>query len=92
MRLSPTRPADIIRGMGRDAHYPNAPITEAIIDLRVELPGDVSATQLLNAHRGQDAAYPHECSYVAVPPNRTFPVKTRYVFNGRGSPLPLGEE
>lgn len=30
-----------------------------------------------------------EFSYVSVPPNRAFLVKTRYVFGGRGKPLPL---
>jgi hypothetical protein len=30
-----------------------------------------------------------EFSYVSVPPNRTFSVKTRYVFSGKGKPLPF---
>ncbi|MFO0838022.1 MAG: hypothetical protein U1D55_05800 [Phycisphaerae bacterium] len=30
-----------------------------------------------------------EFSYVSVPPNRTFWVKTRYVFRGKGKPLPI---
>lgn len=30
-----------------------------------------------------------EFSYVSVPPKRTFSVKTRYVFRGRGEPLPF---
>ncbi|MBI5863446.1 MAG: hypothetical protein HZB38_02825 [Planctomycetes bacterium] len=30
-----------------------------------------------------------EYSYVSVPPNRTFSVTIRYVFSGKGKPLPL---
>ncbi len=30
-----------------------------------------------------------EFSYVSVPPNRTFSVKTRYVYGGKGTPLPF---
>jgi hypothetical protein len=29
-------------------------------------------------------------SYVSVPPNRVFYVKTRYVYAGRGTPRPFG--
>jgi len=28
-------------------------------------------------------------SYVAVPPNRTFLVRTRYIYSGKGEPLPF---
>jgi hypothetical protein len=30
-----------------------------------------------------------EFSYESAPPNRTFLVKTRYMFSGKGSPLPF---
>lgn len=39
-------------------HYPKAPITEAVIDLRVELPPDVSAGSLERAHEGEEVRYP----------------------------------
>jgi uncharacterized protein (TIGR04255 family) len=38
--------------------YPHAPITEAIIDFRVELPPKVSVSDLLSVHKGEEAAYP----------------------------------
>jgi hypothetical protein len=28
-------------------------------------------------------------SYISVPPNRTFFVQTRYIYTGKGEPLPL---
>ena len=39
-------------------HYSKAPITEAVIDLRVELPPGVSASSLERAHKGEEARYP----------------------------------
>ncbi len=39
-------------------HYQNAPITEAVIDLRVELPPNIGLGELQNAHKGQETAYP----------------------------------
>ncbi|MFQ5592223.1 MAG: TIGR04255 family protein [Phycisphaerae bacterium] len=39
-------------------HYPNAPITEAIIDLRVELPKQVTVANLDTIHAREEAAYP----------------------------------
>jgi len=39
-------------------HYPKAPITEAVIDLRVELPSEVSAGSLERAHNGEETRYP----------------------------------
>jgi uncharacterized protein (TIGR04255 family) len=39
-------------------HYPKAPITEAVIDLRVELPPDVAADSLSQAHNGEEVSYP----------------------------------
>ena len=39
-------------------HYPKAPITEAVIDLRVELPPDVPAGALDQAHKGEETRYP----------------------------------
>lgn len=44
--------------MSPQRHYRKAPITEAIIDLRVELPPDFSAAELMKAHEGQKVAYP----------------------------------
>lgn len=38
--------------------YKKPPITEAIIDLRVELPPDFSISGLKEAHEGQEATYP----------------------------------
>jgi uncharacterized protein (TIGR04255 family) len=48
-------------------HYKKPPITEAIIDLRVELPSEISLTQLDKAHEGEEAAYP-----IAEPLQRAF--------------------
>lgn len=44
--------------MPTQRHYPKAPITEAVIDLRVELPENVGLEPLKHAHDGQEAAYP----------------------------------
>lgn len=44
--------------MGKQRHYPNPPITEAIIDLRVELPETVKVADLEKAHAGEESAYP----------------------------------
>jgi uncharacterized protein (TIGR04255 family) len=44
--------------MTRQRHYKKPPITEAIIDLRVELPPDFSVPQLKRVQEGQEAAYP----------------------------------
>jgi uncharacterized protein (TIGR04255 family) len=39
-------------------HYPKAPITEAVIDLRVELPPQFSAEDLAKAQKGEETTYP----------------------------------
>jgi len=53
--------------MSSARHYPKAPITEAIIDLRVELPPGVGVSELEKAHVGQEADYPRiERANVAV--------------------------
>lgn len=39
-------------------HYPNAPITEAIIDLQVQLEPDVTVDALAAVNRGLEAKYP----------------------------------
>lgn len=44
--------------MSEKAPYPNAPITEAVLDIRVQLPPDVGTPELLKAHEGEEAAYP----------------------------------
>jgi len=44
--------------MSRTRHYARAPITEAIIDLRVELPEDKSVSDLESVHKGLETAYP----------------------------------
>jgi len=44
--------------MYSDKHYPKAPITEAVIDLRVELSPDVSVAELKRVHAEQEVAYP----------------------------------
>lgn len=44
--------------MAKQRHYPNAPITEAIIDLKVELPSGVTVADLEKVQAGQEEAYP----------------------------------
>jgi len=44
--------------MPTQRHYPKAPITEAIIDLRVELPEGTGVDVLGKVHEGLEAAYP----------------------------------
>ncbi len=44
--------------MGAQRHYQNAPITEAIIDLRVELRETVKVADLEKVHAEQESAYP----------------------------------
>jgi len=46
--------------MSAARHYPKAPITEAIIDLRVKPPGNLSLNQLALAAAGERQAYPVE--------------------------------
>ncbi len=53
--------------MGQQRHYPKAPITEAIIDLRVKLADSVPVSELRKVHLGQETAYPRvEAVNVAV--------------------------
>lgn len=47
-------------------HYPKAPITEAVIDLRVELPGDVTVEDLANADPSMEGGYPTRRNHVAI--------------------------
>ncbi len=44
--------------MREPQHYAKAPITEAIIDLRVELGDNMAASELRRVHLGQETAYP----------------------------------
>ncbi len=44
--------------MATSRHYPKAPITEAIIDLRVELPEGIGVADLEKVHDGLKSAYP----------------------------------
>lgn len=44
--------------MYSNKHYPKAPITEAVIDLRVELSPDVSVAELKRVRAEQEVAYP----------------------------------
>ncbi len=44
--------------MGTQRHYPNAPITEALIDLRVELPKRTTVADLEKVHAEEKSAYP----------------------------------
>lgn len=52
-------PRSKIARMDPQRHYPKAPITEAIIDLRVELPSGIGLEELRRAHAGQEQGYPH---------------------------------
>ena len=51
-------PRSMISTMGTQRHYPNAPIAEAIIDLRVELATDITVADLEKVQVGQEDAYP----------------------------------
>jgi hypothetical protein len=63
-------------------HYSKAPITEAIIDVRVKLPdGRVASRLELNEVEGD------ELSYVSVPMERAFSVKVKYRYVGEMKPL-----
>lgn len=44
--------------MPRQGHYPKAPITEALIDIQVELPEGTKVADLQKVHVGLEAAYP----------------------------------
>lgn len=44
--------------MATQQHYLNAPITEALIDLRVELPEGTGVADLAKVHEGLETAYP----------------------------------
>jgi hypothetical protein len=58
-------------------HYSKAPITEAIIDLRVKLPDGTTVSQELD-----------DLSYVSVPRERAFSLKVKYRYGGEMKPLP----
>lgn len=45
--------------MASQRHYRAAPITEAIIDLKVELPTNITVTDLGKVQEGQEEAYPN---------------------------------
>ena len=45
--------------MGTQWHYPKAPITEAIIDIKVALPPSAGLDNLMQAHANEEQAYPH---------------------------------
>lgn len=45
--------------MPTQRHYPRAPITEAIIDLKVELPDGARVAELEKVHAGLETAYPN---------------------------------
>ena len=38
--------------------YPNAPITEAVIDLRVDVSPEVSVVDLAKVQKGEETSYP----------------------------------
>lgn len=44
--------------MGAQRHYPNAPITEALIDVQVELPKRFTVADLEKVHAEEKSAYP----------------------------------
>lgn len=44
--------------MSKELHYDKSPLTEAVIDLRVELPEEVTLDVLARLQSGQDTAYP----------------------------------
>jgi uncharacterized protein (TIGR04255 family) len=45
-------------------HYPKAPITEAVIDIRVELPPEVSLATLAEVQVGEESRYPSKASVI----------------------------
>ncbi|MDF0552866.1 hypothetical protein [Kamptonema sp. UHCC 0994] len=63
-------------------HYSRPPIAEAVIDVRVDLPDEVTLDALTRL------------CYRPVPPNRSFTVRMRCQFKGRGEPrkYPLDDE
>lgn len=86
-------PRSMITGMCTGRHYPNAPITEAIIDLRVELAPDITVTDLEKIQVGQEDAYPTKLNRnVAMGQMRVGPhvsasataEQVGYVFKSRG--------
>ncbi|OLE56380.1 MAG: TIGR04255 family protein [Cyanobacteria bacterium 13_1_40CM_2_61_4] len=47
-------------------HYSRAPLTEALIDIRVELPGEVTLGNLSKVHVGQEKDYPRREETIIV--------------------------
>lgn len=47
-------------------HYSHAPLTEAVIDIRVELPSEVTRERLSNVHVGQEDDYPRREENIIV--------------------------
>lgn len=45
--------------MSNRRHYAKPPITEAVLDIRVELPGDVTLSTLAEIHPEREEDYPH---------------------------------
>jgi len=77
-------------------HYSRPPITEAVIDVRVDLSDEVTLETLARVYSNIEVDYPDssEFSYRPVPPNRSFTVRMRCQFKGRGEPrkYPLDDE
>jgi uncharacterized protein (TIGR04255 family) len=48
----------MMNAMSTELHYSRSPLTEAVIDIRVELPDDISLEILSGIQSGQEALYP----------------------------------
>ena len=47
-------------------HYAKAPLTEALIDIRVKLPGSIGLKDIEQAHKGEEKRYPTKAKQVSM--------------------------
>lgn len=69
---------------GRSLHREAESAIKCWIEPRAQIL--IAKTDFCDSGHGRDDP---DQSYVSVPPKRTFHVRTRYVFHGKGKPLPF---
>jgi len=75
--------------MSQSRHYENAPITEAVVDLRVEPVSGLSADTLASVGDGELDEFQGDIDYQSVPPKRSYAVRVVCVEVRKGEPRPF---
>lgn len=74
-----------IAAMDETQHYSRAPITEAVLDIRVQLPDDVTLDTLLMVHINEQVSYPTRRTRIAGQAQVT--MGTEMAFNASQGPI-----